>query len=303
MKAFAHLRPEELLEDHFLESLKPFALLLRKRRDLQRGAGMLSMRVGQTREFRDYRAYAPKDDLRSIDWRLYARLGKLFVRLFEDQQQAEVHLYLDGSASMAVPYREKWVCAARMTLALAYLSWQSHHRVSVHGFGPHSRALVTGMNLNEGFKHLIQALCAAEPHATTDFAQAFRKRPRLQGRRAFHVVIADFLSEDRQSLSAALRSLRAWGGEVQLLQLLHPEERSGELGGPFELEEVESQRVHRMSSNGIDGSYTARFLEFQQELQQMSQRFGMGFYSGDAALKFEDLFRDFLRRATNFRKI
>ena len=92
---------EELFDSVFLDRLKMLTLRLRKRKELLRRGNQATPATGFTREFKDYRHYTAKEDYRAIDWRLYARLGKLFVRLYEETQELSLHIVLDTSHSMA----------------------------------------------------------------------------------------------------------------------------------------------------------------------------------------------------------
>src|ERR1700742_263472 len=100
------LNREELFDVKFLERMRALTLTLRKRRTLMRRGMQNTPATGFTREFKDYRHYTARDDFRAIDWLLYARLEKLFVRLYEEVQELHVHIVVDTSASMAYPHAE-----------------------------------------------------------------------------------------------------------------------------------------------------------------------------------------------------
>ena len=116
------LEREDLFDASFLDRLRVLALRLRKRRQLMRRGSQSTPATGFTREFKDYRHYTPREDYRAIDWRLYARLEKLFVRLYEETQELNLHILLDTSTSMAQPFPEKRRQALRFAVALAYLA-------------------------------------------------------------------------------------------------------------------------------------------------------------------------------------
>jgi hypothetical protein len=97
----------ELFDPGFLDRLRMLALRLRKRRQLLRRGSQSTPATGFTREFKDYRHYTPREDYRAIDWRLYARLDKLFVRLYEETQELNLHILVDTSTSMAAALSRK----------------------------------------------------------------------------------------------------------------------------------------------------------------------------------------------------
>src|SRR5215212_2387676 len=112
---------DDLFDSQFLDRLRTLSLLLRKRKVLLRRGHQSTPATGFTREFKDYRRYTARDDYRAIDWRLYARLEKLFVRLYEETQELHVHVIVDTSGSMAQPFEQKRNQALRFAVALAYL--------------------------------------------------------------------------------------------------------------------------------------------------------------------------------------
>src|SRR5215208_2474256 len=124
-------RDEELFDPRFLGRLRALFFRLRKRRALRRKGVQTSPTAGFTREFKDRRHYTSGDDFRTIDWRVFARLERLFVRVFEEVQEFHVHVLIDCSGSMAEPYPEKRVAALRLAAALVFLGLASQHRVSL----------------------------------------------------------------------------------------------------------------------------------------------------------------------------
>ena len=91
---------DEIFDADFLDRLRAMALRLRKRKQLRKKGMQQTPATGYTREFKDFRSYTQNDDFRSIDWRLYARLDRLFIRLYEEIQEFHVHVVVDTSASM-----------------------------------------------------------------------------------------------------------------------------------------------------------------------------------------------------------
>ena len=96
----------ELFDAKFLGRLRTLFFKLRKRRQLQKRGAQQTPAAGFTREFKDHRHYTPGDDYRAIDWRLYARLDRPFIRIFEEVQEYHVHILLDRSRSMIEPHPE-----------------------------------------------------------------------------------------------------------------------------------------------------------------------------------------------------
>src|SRR5262245_5290873 len=111
----------EIFDPQFLDRLRLLYFKLRKRRQLQKPGAQATPASGFTREFKDHRQYSPGDDFRLIDWRMFARLEKMFIRIFEEVQELHVHILIDRSRSMVEPYAEKRVAALQLAVGLAYL--------------------------------------------------------------------------------------------------------------------------------------------------------------------------------------
>jgi len=128
---------DEIFDAEFLDRLRALFLRLRKRKQLKRKGIQSTPASGFTREFKDYRNYTAMDDYRAIDWRLYARLDRLFIRLYEEIQEFHVHVVVDTSASMAEPFASKRTTALKLAVALSYMGLVGNHRVSLYEIGDH----------------------------------------------------------------------------------------------------------------------------------------------------------------------
>ncbi|MEM7396584.1 MAG: DUF58 domain-containing protein [Verrucomicrobiota bacterium] len=150
----------DLFDTEFLDSLRHLSLRLRRRRSLHRQGSETAGASGATKEFRDFRSYAPMDDVRSIDWGVYARLEKLVIRLYEDLQEVPVTIAIDVSHSMAAPHAEKQRLTLRIAVALAYLGALNQHRVSVFSMEAGLTPVLSPFKNGAAVNHLIEALVA-----------------------------------------------------------------------------------------------------------------------------------------------
>lgn len=205
LKTLEHLR---------FVSAKAFAGAGRgERRGRHRGRGL---------EFADYRPYAQGDDFRHIDWKVYQRLGRLLLRLYEEEQDLRVYLFLDTSASM-VPHG-KFEFAVRLAAALCYVGLAHLDRVTVVPFAEQIGRDVSTGNSRPTIGRVLESLAALQPDGRTDLWRAvtgFAERPRRPG---LAVVISDFL--DPAGCDRALRLLRARGHEVTALHVVAGADRA-----------------------------------------------------------------------------
>ncbi len=187
---------EDLFDAQFLDRLRTLALRLRKRRALMKRGAQSTPATGHTREFKDYRHYTARDDFRAIDWRLYARLEKLFVRLFEEVQELHVHIIVDTSGSMARPFVEKRRQALRFAVALAYLGLSGQHRVSLYSMNETTRQELPPLRGQGNIEKFITAVSKLECGGFTDLEKCFTDfRPSRQ-RFGSIFVISDFFGRD-----------------------------------------------------------------------------------------------------------
>jgi uncharacterized protein (DUF58 family) len=288
---------DELFDPAFLERLRFLTLRLRKRRQLRRKGTVSTPSVGMTREFKDYRPYARGEDYRAIDWALYARLERLFVRLYEETQELNVHVVVDCSGSMEKPFAAKRVLALRFALAVAYLGLSQQQRVSLYGMTDQIRQVLPGRRGVGQVEAVRQALAGLNFGGTTDLAGAFRSfRP---GRERYGVifVLSDFYGADVGASAAALSEMRSWPGEVHLVQIYDPQERSPGLSGELELAEVETGERRRYWFSRADARrYEEAFDGFVQGLQMESARRAMDFLSCSTGDSFEVQLLDLLGR-------
>lgn len=293
------LAREELFDATFLDRLRSLAVRLRKRRALSRRGNQSTPATGFTREFKDYRHYTPREDYRAIDWRLYARLDKLFVRLYEETQELNLHLLVDTSGSMAAPYADKRRQALRFAVALAYLGLAGQQRVSLYSLSDTTRQELPPLRGQGNIEKIIQSATKLSFGGLTDLQRSFEDFHPTRQRYGVIFVISDFFGRDVNAASAAIKRAAAWPGEVHFLQILHPEERVPTLEGEIELDEVETGERRRFWLTRKDVQrYTDAFDAFCDELSRECASHRIDFMQCGADEPFEQRFLDLLNRGS-----
>lgn len=289
---------EELFDAAFLDRLRSLAVRLRKRRMLSRRGAQSSPATGFTREFKDYRHYTPREDYRAIDWRLYARLDKLFVRLYEETQELNLHLVVDTSASMARPHPAKRAQALRFAVALAYLGLAAQQRVSLYSLGEGVRQELPPLRGQGHMEKILQCASRLRFGGITDLERAFGGFHPARQRYGVIFVISDFFGRDVGSAPAAVKRAAAWPGECHFLQILHPDEREPGLEGEVELDEVETGERRRFWLTRRDVQrYTEGFDAFCDTLSRECAGHRIDFMQCGAEEPFEQSFLDLLNRS------
>lgn len=291
------LTREDLFDATFLDRLRTLALRLRKRRALMRRGMQSTPATGHTREFKDYRRYTARDDFRAIDWRLYARLEKLFVRLYEEVQELHVHIVVDVSGSMAQPFAEKRRQALRFAVALAYLGLSGHHRVSLYSMSDTTRQELPPMRGQGNIEKIISTLTKLECSGLTDMERCFTDfRPSRQ-RFGSIFVISDFFGRDIGSAVEAVTRAAGWPGETHFVQIIHPQEKAPDLDGEVELADVETGEKRRFWITKRDvRHYTEMFDAFSDNLSRACASRQIDFMQCTSDEPFEDRFLELLTR-------
>lgn len=237
---------DALFDAEFLGRLRALFLRLRKRRQLKKKGIQATPATGFTREFKDFRHYTPDDDYRSIDWRLYARLDRLYVRLYEEVQEFHLHILIDTSASMVTPFGDKRLSALRLAVALAYLGLIGQHRVSLYRM---SDRVIEGLPPQKGqgnIQRIIDYAKRLEFGGLTDLNRCFGNfRPSRQ-RYGIIFVISDLYGRDADEAKEAMQRIASWPGEAHVIQVFNPWEEHPDLDGEVELIDVETQEHRKL---------------------------------------------------------
>ena len=253
-----------------------------------------SARRGSSVEFADFRSYAPGDDLRYVDWNAYARLERLFLKLFLEEEDLHVYVLLDGSQSMSFGTPSKYRWGAQMAAALGYMTLCSGDRVQVfahhHGQGTHTRALRGRGNAAELFAWLQQL----QPGGKTDLVAAVRWMLRTIPAPGLIFVLSDLLTEGWEP---ALRRLAAGRGEVCVLQVLAPEEFEPDLQGDLKLLDSESHVPCEVTlGTSVLRRYRHERDRFLGEVRSVCHRYGFSHLASPSDTPAEDVVLRSLRR-------
>jgi uncharacterized protein (DUF58 family) len=301
-----------LLTPELLRRLEQFQLLAARRAKSSARGERRSRARGQSVEFADHRNYVPGDDFRYLDWNLYGRLERLFLKLYEEERELPVRVFLDASESMTFGEPRKFDFARQVAAALGYVALCGFDRVSVIPFPGLSRGeqpedpmqlrelaarnalrAVRGKKSAFQFFHDLAGLTAS---GTAQLNEALR-RGALEARRAgLAVVLSDFL--DPGGYEPGLTALLGRGFQVDLVQILAPEELSPATFGDLRLVDSETGTTQEVTF----GRY--RLKAYQQTVQNFIQRLrefcrgrGINFFMVSSQTPLEELLLQQLRKA------
>lgn len=265
----------ELFDPEFLESLSRLRMLARRVARGGRHAEQRSLDLGTGIEFRDFRPYSPGDDFRAIDWNIYRRLGRVFLRLFEELEDLPVYLLPDVSRSMYLEQPPRARAGLRCGLALASIALNHHDTV---GLFPFSDDLAIALRPQGGKGRLMrfaEAMAAQEPGGVTSLESSLRRFSALKLRSGLAVIISDFFDPDGvESVIAALKTLRH---KLLLVQLVRDVDRDPKVTGDLRLLDCETGTTEDVSATAaVLNHYREAYDRFQERLSEFVRQRNAG---------------------------
>src|SRR5215207_4472238 len=196
-----------LLDPQFLARLEQLELVSKKIFVGRMKGERLSKRKGQSVEFADYKNYVVGDDLRFLDWNLYARLDRLFIRLFHEEEDLHVYLLLDNSLSMDFGSPTKLRFAKQLVASLGFVGLVNQDRVMVEAFNDRLTQSSPPLRGRKSLWRLLDFLNTVEPAGPSDLTRALRSFRLKAAGKGVVVVVSDFM--DKGGYEEALRYLVA----------------------------------------------------------------------------------------------
>jgi len=240
-----------------------------ERRSLKRGAGL---------EFADFRDYVPGDDLRRVDWNVYARLDRPYVKLREEEEDLAVHLLVDASQSMAwgEGAQHKFNYALQLAAGLGSIGLRTGDRVTVSTLKTSEvsetsevsarRTSEVSLRGQQYLMQLLKFLEAQQAAGITDLEAATRRfliKPRRPG---LVILISDLLSPN--GYQSAVKLLQQRGHEAAIVHVLSPDEIDPPLAGDLKLIDVETGSAQEVSiDGGLRDAYRERVIAWRSEAQ------------------------------------
>ena len=253
-----------------------------------------SKRRGQSVEFADFRNYVVGDDLRFIDWNIYARLDKLFLKLFLEEQDMALYVLIDLSGSTDYGEPNKAYYMKQMAAALGYIGLVNYNRVTVAAMADGQLMDSGALRGRRSVPRLLHFLDTLQPGGGTDLETAcksFAMRNRTKG---ICVVMSDFY--DKNGFEPGLRYLASGRYDLFALHILSPEEMSPSTKGDFKLIDIEDEDSAEITGNAqVLKAYEANLKAYCLELQNFVTRRGGSYMLRSTAVPFESTVLNYLR--------
>lgn len=302
-----------LLTPELLRRLEQFQLLAARRSKSSAKGERRSKARGQSVEFADYRNYVAGDDFRYLDWNLYGRLDRLFLKLYEEERELPVRIFLDASESMTFGAPPKFDFARQVAAAVGYVALCGFDRVTVHIFpepdpaAPNVEAAALsaelaargGLRAVRGRKSALQFfqnLSNVTARGAADLNEALRRGALASRQTGAAVVLSDFL--DPAGYESGLNALVARGFQVNAIQILSPEELNPGSYGDLRLVDCETGGMQEVTFGRYRlKAYQQTVQNFCQRLREFCQGRGMTFFRVSSETPLEELLLKQLRQA------
>lgn len=283
-----------LLPAEFLRKLDQLNLRSRRTyRGTLRGERR-SQRQGRGIEFSDYRSYQTGDDYRYIDWNIYSRLDRLFIKLFSEEEDINVHLVLDTSRSMAWGDPSKLDFAVRIAAAIGYVGLTNFDRVGAVTFSDRLHRVLAPQRSRAHVLRLFEFLASAAGDGTSNLAETIREYVHLTPRRGLLVLISDLLLPG--GFEEGLKLARYHRFEPFLIQVLSDDELFPSFDGDLRLVDRESRAPVDVTADGPSlEAYTRARDGYFAEIERFCLRHQIEYLRTSTATPFDDLILRYLR--------
>ena len=287
--------PSELLSPELLAQLERLELVTRKVFRGRMKGERRSKRKGQSVEFADFRNYVAGDDLRLLDWNLYARLDKLIIKLFLEEEDLHFYTLIDASMSMDFGEPTKLQYAKQLAAALAFIGLVRADRVRIETIGqkPSDRGPV--LRGRHNVWRMLQHIDSIEPGETTSLATGVKNFCIRNPGKGIVLLISDLM--DKKGYESALRYFVSHEMDCYVIHLLSQEEIEPEVKGDLKLVDCEDQDIAEITvSAPLLARYQQTLNAFTRGAQEFCTRRGMHYMLANNKLPIADLVGHHLRR-------
>jgi uncharacterized protein (DUF58 family) len=234
---------------------------------------------GFSQEFAEYRAYSPGDDLRHVDWNVFARTERAYLKRYRGETNSQLTVLLDASNSMKFTSHgvSKMDYARYIAASLFYLAIQDQRDAAgLIVFDDEIRSYIRPSTRQGQLVRLLSGLEHAEPHARTDFAKPLHHFQQFLRRRGIVVFISDFY-ESAEQIVRTIEPLRFHGNEVVLFHVLDPKEVRPEIREPATLIDLETQEHMEVTPEYARDDYRKKVEAHIEALRDKTRGSGMDY--------------------------
>jgi len=291
-------RIDELISSDLMAKLNQVDVMSRKIFAGKLQGERRSKKRGLSVEFADYRHYTHGDDLRFVDWNIYARLDKLFIKMFLEEEDLSVVLAIDTSKSMDWGNPNKFIYAQKLAMAMGYIGLVNLNRVSLFSFNSNGLVPLPNLRGRRRVQEMGSWLLKREPEGGSDFDNAMRSIALTRQGKGVMIILSDFLF--KEGYEKGLRYLAGGGYDTYCMQILAPEEvdpaKHG-LTGDLRLTDVEDDDSAEVTITGpLLRKYKEKLNAYCGGLRDFCVRRGMMHMTIDTNTDISVLLLDYMRK-------
>ncbi len=263
-----------MIDITFFKELDRFSFMVRKRVSTAYSGSRRSILKGRGMEPVSYREYTQGDDFKTIDWKVYGRTEKLYVKEFEEEKSLTTHILLDTSKSMN--FRNKFEYAAMMALGFAYLVTKDNEKFAIATFSEEIK-ISKPRRGRRSLSRMIDLLNSMELAGKTSFDYCLEKYASVIKSRSLVIIISDFMAQVESIRNSIFR---LGNNELVLIQVLDPIEKNLDLGGEARLIDLETDaRMDIYTSPRLRADYLKKLNDHNARIKETCLNVGADFYS------------------------
>jgi uncharacterized protein (DUF58 family) len=289
------MEPSTLFDDAFLQKLEYLKIVSSRLLPGHLKGEHRSKKKGSGLEFADFRPYVSGDDTRNVDWRAYLRLDRLILRLFEEEADLPIYIFIDSSHSMEHGSPSKFDYARKVAAALCYIGLLNLDRVNIVAYADGVAEELDSCRGKNQVWRAFHFLESVTPAGTTRLEKALRSFFSVKRRRGLVVVVSDFL--DASGLETGFNLLRYFRHDVFAVHIMSPEEARPELPDEVILEDSENGSTERIKvTPGLLTAYLQQQEAHCRALESYCLKYGWGYTRALTQVPFEDLILQVFRQ-------
>lgn len=285
---------EKLLDTDFLKKLERLTILTKKVVTGRLKGEKRSKRKGQSVEFADFRNYVSGDDVRFIDWNTYARLEKLFIKLFVEEEDITIYILIDTSKSMSFGNPPKILFAKRLAASLGYIGLSNLNRVIIGEMKFGDEKYTRAMRGKSEIHRMLNFLSELVADGKTSLSESVKRFSIRHKRKGLLIIISDFL--DKEGYETSLRNVIVSDMDVFVFQILSPEEYEPELTGDLKLVDSEDQEYTEITvSDRLMKGYKRTLNDYCTQIKDFCLKRGISYLFTLTSYPFEDIIFNYLK--------
>ena len=285
---------ELLLDPTFMARLDQLDVMSRKLLAGKMKGERRSKRRGQSVEFADYRNYVIGDDLRFIDWNIYARLDRLFLKLFLEEEDLSLYVLVDVSKSCDYGEPDKALYMKRVAAALGYIGLVNYNRVSIVAMSDGIVAETGAIRGRRRVAQMLDFISRLQPTGASHLSEACKRFALAHRHKGVCVVLSDFF--DKGGYENGLRYVAGGKYDLFAVQCLSPQEIDPDLQGDLKLRDMEDDDMAEVSiTQPLIKQYKANLNAYCLGLKDYVTRRGGTYLFTSTAVPFDTLVLNYLR--------